>query len=65
MFKKNKNKKKPQAAPSASDIARQAELQEENEAQKAFLKRWIKEVKRRKGEKLWNARMLESYTSTL
>lgn len=36
-----------------------------NEAQKAFLKRWIKEVKRRKGEKLWNARMLESYTSTL
>ena len=36
MFKKNKNKKKPQAAPSASDIARQAELQEENEAQKAF-----------------------------
>ena len=36
MFKKNKNKKKPQSAPSASDIARQAELQEENEAQKAF-----------------------------
>ena len=31
MFKKNKNKKKPQAAPSASDIARQAELQEEND----------------------------------
>ncbi len=36
MFKKKKDKKKVQAAPSASDIARQAELQEENEAQKAF-----------------------------